>query len=112
MNEVEYKSNRCDDSSDNTNVKNPNGSNSSPQGGHEATDHITDNHIKQHNTIKPDIGNSIILHTDNDFNNILDIKVDATTAKTKKEATTKPTGNRYINSTIELIKTHYIESLR
>ena len=45
MNEVEYKSNRCDDSSDNTNVKNPNGSNSSPQGGHEATDHITDNHI-------------------------------------------------------------------
>ena len=95
----------CDDLNDNTNDKKPNGYNSSPQIGHEANDHNTDNYEKQHNTIKPVIGNSIILHGENDFNNILHVKVDETTAKTKKEATAKPTGNRFINSTIELIKT-------
>ena len=96
---------RCDDSNDNTNDKKPNGSNSSPHGGHEAIDYNTDYKEIQHNTIKPAIGNSIILHTDDDFNNILHVKVGATTAKTKKEATTKPTGNRYVRSTIELINT-------
>ena len=37
---------KCDDSNDNTNDKKSDGSNSSAQGVHEATDHNTDNHEK------------------------------------------------------------------